>query len=158
MTESSKTSEGSATTEVATSTRRHRDLIDLWGAFRDLGWPFGSGDIGSEMPIKVEEYVEENQLVIRAELPGVDPDRDISVTVENNTLTIRGERRAETKEETKQGFRSEFRYGSFLRQLQLPPGCSADQVSATYRDGVLEIRLPKPVEGADTRRVPITRG
>ena len=109
-------------------------------------------------PIKVEEYVEGEHLVVKAEIPGVDPDRDIEVTVEDGMLTIAAQRRESTSEKSEKGYRSEFRYGSFLRQVRLPKGASPDVVSATYKDGVLEIRLPRPTEEAKTRRIPIERG
>jgi HSP20 family protein len=136
----------------ATMTRWPRDLGDLWG-----GWPFGA------MPwpfrdIKVEEFVEGDQLVVRAEVPGVDPDRDIDVSVENNVLTISAERRESSREKFERGYHSEFRYGSFVRQVRLPAGTSPEVISATYRDGVLEIRMPKPTGEAASRRIQIQRG
>ena len=82
--------------------------------------------------------------MIRAELPGVDPDRDIDVSVDNGVLTIAAERQESTREKLDKGYRSEFRYGSFVRQVRLPAGTSAEVVSAAYKDGVLEIRMPKP--------------
>jgi HSP20 family protein len=96
--------------------------------------------------------------VIRAELPGVDPNRDIDVAVDNGVLTIAAERQESNREKLdKGGYRSEFRYGSFVRQLQLPPGTSAEVVSAAYKDGVLEIRMPKSSPEAAPRRIQIQR-
>jgi HSP20 family protein len=108
--------------------------------------------------IKVEEFLDGNELVVRAELPGVDPDRDIDVSVDNGILTISAERRESSREKVDRGFHSEFRYGSFVRQVRLPAGTSPEVVSATYKDGVLEIRMPKPSAEAVSRRVQIQRG
>src|SRR4029453_9450269 len=107
-------------------------------------WPFRD--------IKVEEFIDGEQLVVQAELPGVDPERDIDVSVENGVLTIAAERRESNREKFDKGFHSEFRYGSFVRQVRLPAGTSPEGVSATYKDGVLEIRVPKPSPGAVSPR------
>jgi HSP20 family protein len=135
-------------------TRWPRDLMDMWSGWQPFGavnWPFRD--------IKVEEYVEGDQLVIRAEVPGVDPDRDIDVSVDNGVLTISAERRESNREKFgDRGFHTEFRYGSFVRQVRLPAGTSPEVVSATYKDGVLEIRMPKPTAEAASRRIQIQRG
>jgi HSP20 family protein len=116
-----------------------------------MNWPFRD--------IKVEEFVEGDQLVVRAEVPGVDPEQDIDVSVENDVLTISAERRESNREKMgDRGFHSEFRYGSFVRQVRLPAGTSPEVVSATYRDGVLEIRMPKPSGEGVSRRIQIQRG
>jgi HSP20 family protein len=134
-------------------TRWPRDLTDLWGGWQPFGamnWPFRD--------IKVEEFVDGEQLVVRAEVPGVDPDRDIDVSVDGGVLTIAVERRESSREKLDKGFHSEFRYGSFVRQVRLPAGTSPEVVSATYKDGVLEIRMPKPSAEAASRRIQIQRG
>jgi len=134
-------------------TRWPRDLGDLWTGWQPFGamnWPFRD--------IKVEEFTDGEQLVVQAELPGVDPERDIDVSVENGVLTIAAERRESNREKFDKGFHSEFRYGSFVRQVRLPAGTSPEVVSATYKDGVLEIRMPKPSAEAASRRIQIQRG
>ena len=136
-----------------TMSRWPRDLTDLWGGWQPFGamnWPFRD--------IKVEEFTDGEQLVVQAELPGVDPERDIDVSVENRVLTIAAERRESSREKFDKGFHSEFRYGSFVRQVRLPAGTSPEVVSATYKDGVLEIRMPKPSAEAASRRIQIQRG
>jgi HSP20 family protein len=115
-----------------------------------MNWPFRD--------IKVEEFIDGEQLVVRAEVPGVDPDRDIEVSVDNGVLTIAAERRESSREKLDKGLHSEFRYGSFVRQVRLPAGTSPEVVSATYRDGVLEIRMPRPSAEAASRRIQIQRG
>ena len=113
----------------------------------------------TESPMKVEEFRENGTLVVRAELPGVDPEKDVEITVENGRLHIHGERRDEKKEETKNGsYRSEFRYGSFDRILPLPPGAGEDAVKATYRDGILEVRLPVDDAAAAAKKIPVAKG
>nr|WP_244208339.1 Hsp20/alpha crystallin family protein [Arthrobacter oryzae] len=112
------------------------------------------------MPIRVEEFVEGNTLVIRAEAPGLDPDKDIDVTVVDGALQIRAERKEEKEEKGKDSYRSEFRYGSFLRTLPLPQDVKEEDIKASYKDGVLEVRTPLPeqalVESKPTK-LPITR-
>jgi HSP20 family protein len=144
--------------DAAPALRWPRDLADLWNGlpFADT-WPFRHSAEGTA-PIKVEEYVDGDHLVVKAEIPGVDPERDIEVTVDDGMLTITAQRRESTSDKSDQGYRSEFRYGSFLRQIRLPKGATPDVVSATYKDGVLEIRLPKPAEDVEARRIPIARG
>lgn len=93
-----------------------------------------------------------DQLVVRADVPGVNKE-DLQVDVDNDVLTIRGERR-ESHEENEGGFyRTERSYGQFYRAIPLPEGTSSDQVNAEYRDGVLEISLPAPrqIEGRGRR-------
>ena len=104
-------------------------------------------------PIKIEEFVKENEFTIRAELPGVDPDKDIEVTVGEGNLTIKGERR----EEHKGAERSDFHYGSFIRSIALPSGTDDKSVHATYKDGILEVKVQlQPVENA-MKKVKIDR-
>jgi HSP20 family protein len=111
-----------------------------------------------ESEFRVEEFEDEGTRVIRAELPGIDPDKDVEITVEGEYLRIRAERRQETKAEEKGRYRSEFRYGSFSRTLALPAGAVADDVKATYHDGVLEVRVPVSPEKAEARKIPVARG
>jgi HSP20 family molecular chaperone IbpA len=141
----------------AALTRRPENLTDLWAGWPlgPIEWPFL--DINAEEFIKVEEFIDGDHLVIRAELPGVDPDRDIDVSVDNDVLTIAAERQESSREKFGKGYRSEFRYGSFVRQVRLPTGTSAEVVSAAYKDGVLEIRMPRPTPEAASRRIQIQR-
>ena len=110
-----------------------------------------------ERMVPVEEFMDEGKLVVRAELPGVDPDKDVEITVEDGALTLHAERRQEETTELKDGYRSEFRYGSFSRTVMLPPGAGPDDVTATYDDGVLEVRIPMATPPVDRRTVPVTR-
>jgi HSP20 family molecular chaperone IbpA len=104
--------------------------------------------------IRVEDFVEEGAYVVRAELPGIDPEKDVEVTVEDGVLEIRAER----KEEHKEGGRSEFRYGSFHRAISLPPTAKEDDVTATYADGILTVRVRLGEEPkAEARRIEIRK-
>lgn len=85
----------------------------------------------------------DKSIEISTELPGMD-EKDVEISIANDTLTIRGEKRAE-KEEKKQAYRLvERSYGSFERSLVLPPGVNADAIKASMSKGVLKIALPKP--------------
>lgn len=114
----------------------------------------------AERMIRIEEVREDDTLVIRAEMPGIDPDKDVEVTVRDHLLVLRAERREDTTTEEKGVKRSEFRYGSFSRVVPLPPDAKEDDVAASYKDGVLEVRLPCAPEAAAEQpaKIPVTRG
>ena len=95
--------------------------------------PFLTGQV-----FRIEELTRDNRYVIRAELPGLDPENDIEVTVEGRTLTIQAERRQEDSGPS----RSEFRYGSLTRLVRLPVKVDAADVTARYDRGVLEVSVP----------------
>jgi HSP20 family protein len=115
-------------------------------------WPVFTG----EMEMKVEEFMEDGKLVVRAELPGIDPDQDVEITVTDHILCISAERRREEKVEEKGGYRSEFEYGSFKRSMRLPSGATEDDIVATYHDGILEVRVPVE-ETTEARKVTVAR-
>jgi HSP20 family protein len=124
----------------------------------EIDWPQSWGHLLDDVMPKVEEYREGGTLVVRAEMPGIDPDKDVEVTVSDGRLRLEAQRRQEETTEGKEGYRSEFRYGSFVRTLSLPAGATEDDVVANYEDGILEVRIPVSTEQAETRKVPITRG
>lgn len=112
-------------------------------------------------PIRVEEFVDGKTLVVRAEMPGVDPDKDVEVTLDDGYLRIHAERQEKQEHKDKGRFRSEFRYGSFSRSIPLPDGVKEEDIKATYTNGVLEVRTPIPDEAAQPespKKLPITRG
>jgi HSP20 family protein len=92
--------------------------------------------------IPVEEFVEDNKLVIRAELPGIDPDKDVEVSISGGVLHIAATRSEKFEHKSRDGLSSEFRYGSFERSIVLPAGTYETEVVATYADGILEVHLP----------------
>jgi HSP20 family protein len=99
---------------------------------------------------QIEVFEREGDLVVHADLPGVKRD-DVEVNVDNDVLTIRGERRQEHRE-TEGGYRrTERSYGTFFRQIPLPEGVDPEQVQASYQDGVLEVVVPSP-RGEQQRR------
>ena len=117
--------------------------------FRHLRWPelaafpddFWTTSLAQE-EIRVNEYVDSGQYVVRAALPGVDPQKDISVSVRDGVLMIQAERRKESKVAEKDYYREELRYGKFSRSIPLPRGVHEKEVEAKYDNGVLEVRLP----------------
>ena len=126
------------------------EMPDLFRVFDRASAPEGR--------IRVEEEIRDNAMVIRAELPGIDPEKDVDISVSDGMLLIKAERRSETKEESEGRVRSEFRYGSYTRTLPMPKGASEDDVKATYKDGILEITVPVKHEAVERQRVAITRG
>ena len=100
--------------------------------------------------LRVDEYNEDGAHVIKAELPGIDPDHDVDVTMDNGVLHITVEHREEQEVDSKDYYRRELQYGSFRRDLPLPEGVTASDVKANYKDGILEIRMPLPQE-VDTK-------
>lgn len=134
---------------------RNRPYWPDWSDFGD--WPERWSDLMSESRMKAEEYQEGDELVIRVELPGIDPEKDIELTVSDGMLRLKAERRQETEVEDKAGYRSEFSYGSFSRTVPLAPGVGEEDVKASYRDGILEVRLPIDQEEAAVRKIPIRR-
>ncbi len=137
-----------------------RDDLD-WPTFFDrpfFDWPESwKAMLSSDAALKVEEFEDDGNLVVRAEMPGIDPDEDVEITVSDHTLHLRAERRSETKTEDKKGFRSEFQYGSFARSVRLPVGATEADVKATYTDGILEVRIPIDVAEAETKKIPVAR-
>jgi HSP20 family protein len=102
-------------------------------------WPWLAEDM-----IRVDEYREEGALVVRAELPGIDPEKDVELTVTDGMLHITAERRVEDRQESEKYLRQELRVGSFTRVLPLPEGVTESDITASYKDGILEIRVPLP--------------
>lgn len=115
--------------------------------------PLNLHGVGLAPYVRVEDYVEDGGYVLRAELPGINPEEDVEVTVEGDVLTIRGERREEAKDKN----RREFHYGAFRRSVPLPKGTYPEEIIASYTDGVLEVRVPAVRQEAPSVRVPIQR-
>jgi HSP20 family protein len=129
------------------------------------GWPFGRFADGPEFgllgglmgadseEIRIEEFVEGDRFVVRAEVPGVDPEKNIDVSITGGALHIHVTREERVEHSDDGRYRTEFQYGSFARTVPLPPGTYESEVKATYDDGVLEIRLP--IAKAISRRVEV---
>jgi HSP20 family protein len=144
-------------------TKRIRGELDRpqWPAWPQrrwmVDWADTMRDLLEQTELKVEEYEDDGYLVVRAEMPGIDPDKDVEVTVTDRTLHLRAERRSEKTTEDKKRYRSEFHYGSFSRSVRLPAGATEGDIRATYTDGVLEVRIPIDDAEASTQKVPISR-
>jgi len=90
----------------------------------------------------IEAYETDGDVVVRAELPGIDP-KQVEISVTEDTLTLKGEAKIEQEEKKRNYYRRELRYGSFVRSIALPAGVQGDKASASYRNGILEIKVPK---------------
>jgi HSP20 family protein len=131
-------------------------LSNRLGQMFDEGFPVPSNG-GNWMPaVNVEET--SDQLILTAELPGLKQD-DVELEVENNILTIRGEKTEERQEgdESKRYHVWERRYGAFQRSFTLPRTVKADEIAAEFKDGILSVRMPKSSE-AKSRRIAIGSG
>jgi HSP20 family protein len=123
-------------------------LFDSFFGRRDGAAANGFGSRRWIPPMDVVET--EDNLVLRADLPGLDRD-DIEIEVKERILTISGERKAQ-HEEKREGFhRVERSFGRFSRALELPKGIESDNIEAGFERGVLEVRMPKPAERKPTR-------
>ena len=101
----------------------------------------------------VDIYETENELVLKADLPEVDS-KDIDVRVENQTLTVAGERKFEKKDSAKGYHRMERHYGSFVRSFAVPNTFDTDKIAAEFQNGVLTVTLPKK-EAAKPRQIKV---
>ena len=100
---------------------------------------------------RLEEAIRDNRYVIRAELPGLDPENDIEVAVDGRNLTIRAER----SQQDNGPYRSEFRYGSLARAVRLPASVDAEDITARYDKGVLEVSVPAGAVKPEGTRIPV---
>jgi HSP20 family protein len=149
--------------------------IVRWEPFRDLqavqdrlnrvfddafrGVPRGGDDewaLGGSWAPSVDIFEHEGNLVLKAELPGVDP-KDVDVRVENNVLTLRGERRLETEVKKEKYHRVERAYGTFSRSFTLPNVVDTEKIKAEYKDGVLQVTLPQREE-AKPKQIQVSVG
>ena len=122
--------------------RLQQQLNNLYGVMPARLDDEESNIVTSSWMPAVDIKEESDRYVIRADVPGVDPEK-IEVTMKNGILTIRGERQTEKKEEDKGYKRVERSYGSFYRRFSLPDNADADNISAGSRNGVLELSIPK---------------
>ena len=131
---------------MTSTTTVRRDGASLVGEL--MSW---LGGMPMQPEIRVEEYQEGERRIIRADLPGVDPDKDIEVTVDGGLLRLHGQRRAEEHDR----HHTEIRYGSFERVLTLPTGTQPEDVTAEYADGVLTVSMPAATQ-ATPQAIPVT--
>lgn len=143
--------------------------IVRWAPFDLADEPFGDlvrrtfGDFGSSLLANrstrwapaLDAYIEGDQLHVRLELPGIDPASDVDIEVDNGVLHVRGERRSESKHEGEGWFRREMSYGSFERRVALPEGVDAENVTASYDAGILDITIPVPTKAKTKVKVAV---
>lgn len=143
-------------------------LVRRWDPFRDFrtfdrqidrffgngsGWPDRAPTATSDWSPAVDIFEDENEVVVHAELPGVDA-KNVELHVENNVLTISGERHLEHEDKKDHYHRVERAYGSFARSFSLPRLIDEDKIRAEYKDGVLQVHVPKH-EKAKPRQIKI---
>jgi HSP20 family protein len=131
-------------------TRWERDMERMMDSFFDRRmrpwWP--ERWFGSEAPMTgpaLDVYEDKDDLVVKAELPGLDKD-NVEVDLTDHTLIIKGEKKKEEEAKEENYYRSERSYGTFVRTLQLPKDVQADKVKASFKNGILEVRMPKTEE------------
>lgn len=127
----------------------------LWPDVFDLfsGRPFSGGARGmfDSQVMPLEDEMTDDRYEIRAEIPGIDPVRDVDITVADGRLTIEAER----TEKTESKRRSEFSYGSFLRTIPLPAGADDDDIKATYDKGILMISVGMSRANPAEKHIPV---
>ena len=132
-----------------------RELASLQNEMARLMTGFGGGNGGTNQawapPVDVWET--DSELVYAFDLPGI-PEDKISVELEDNALTVTGERERSEEVSDERFYRYERRFGSFMRTISLPEGTTEDKVNADYRNGVLEIHVAKP-EQPKPRRIQV---
>ncbi|GEL18136.1 Hsp20/alpha crystallin family protein [Pseudonocardia asaccharolytica] len=146
--------------DLANRFNRMDRMFDDWMRSLSVRRPFGlSWEWPGEDLIGVDVFRDGKTQVIRAELPGVDPEKDVEITVSDGMLRINAERRMEDKVEEDGYLRRELRYGSLSRTIPLPDGVAEPDIKATYENGILEIRVPEPEQvEREPAKIQITKG
>ncbi|HUL10660.1 MAG TPA: Hsp20/alpha crystallin family protein [Methylococcaceae bacterium] len=129
--------------------RFERDMERRFGGFFERPWfglklPQRLGEIGFREPA-IEVYEEKDDVVVKAEIPGIKKE-ELEVNITDDLLTTKGEKKKEEEVKEKGYYYSERSYGSFERSIQIPRAVHADKARAIFKDGILEIRLPKTEE------------
>jgi HSP20 family protein len=133
------------------------EMNRVFNSFFDTTTTSGAGNGPARRWVPAMDLVEtEDHFVLRADLPGLE-EADINLEVEDNVLTLSGERKAEHEEQREGYYRVERSFGAFRRSLTLPEGVDPEGVTAAFERGVLEVRIPKPEE-RKPRRVAIKLG
>ena len=126
---------------TSVQTQFNRLMDQMWGGRQESWLP------------AVDVFDNKDSVVVKAELAGMDPD-DIQIEVEDNVLTVKGERKFEETVDEERYYRVERRSGSFQRSLALPQGVRPDDISASYEDGILIVTVPK-VEEEKPKRIEV---
>jgi HSP20 family protein len=125
-----------------------RDVVTLQSRVNSLFRDFNEGDsplTNANFVPAVDIYEDAEKVVLKLEVPGIE-EKDLDVRVENNTLTVKGERKFDKEEKEENFHRIERRYGSFYRAFTLPSTISSENVHAEYKAGVLKLELKKKAE------------
>ena len=136
------------------------DLFDLVRSRDDRRWRLLEDRFGERFgiePMRIEEETVDGVLHVRAEGPGIDPATDADISVHDGQLRIKVERKRESRTEGDGAFRTEFRYGSLYRTVPIGLAVDPDAITATYRDGVLDVAVPMPAKADTARKVEISR-
>jgi len=144
---------------LSNPTRWDRDIErmmeDFFGRRTRPRWPerwFGNDEMEISA-LAVDVFEEKDDIVVNAELPGMEKD-NIEVNLTDHHLTIRGEKKKEEEVKEEHYYRSERSYGSFMRTIELPKDVHADKVKASFKNGILEVRLPK-IEEAKMKEIKV---
>jgi HSP20 family protein len=121
------------------------EMNRLFNTFFDTPTGGGNGGAARRWVPSMDLVETDEHFVLRADLPGV-AEEDVAIELEDNVLTVSGERKAEHEEKREGFYRMERSFGAFRRSLALPEGVDADAIGATFDRGVLEVRIPKPAE------------
>jgi HSP20 family protein len=131
-------------------------FFDLDKEWRLFNFPRLIGEHDFAFRPSIDIAKQEGELVVIVELPGIDPDKDVEISVEDDILFIKGEKTAETEISEDDRYVHERAYGSFQRRIPLPVGVDPDKVTADYDKGVLTVRVSLPEEKAtEAHHVPI---
>jgi HSP20 family protein len=132
-------------------TRWERDMDrmmeDFFGRRIRPWWPerwFRTDELEVRAPA-IDLYEDKDDIVVKAELPGMDKN-NIEVNLTDNTLTIKGEKKKEEEVKEESYYRSERSYGAFIRTVELPKSVHGEKVKASFKNGILEVRVPKTEE------------
>ena len=138
---------------IATLQREMNHVFEnFWNRVGQFEWPWGSDEAKSDM-VETDKAIE-----VSIELPGMEM-KDIEVTVNDDMLTVKGEKKIERQEEKKGYYLSERSYGAIYRTIPLPPGVDGEKAQASFKNGVLTIRLPQtPGAQAKVKRIEVKNG
>lgn len=159
--------------KAADTAPRRWDPFQMFEAFQDeldrvwrrpgLMWPTAfppsfrsAGGPGMAWAPRMDAYEKDNNLIVKAELPGIHKE-DVQVELDDGNLVIRGESRAESEVKEQNFYRMERSVGTFYRRLPLPFEVQPDQIQANMRDGVLEVRIPRPAgTKSSAKKIPVS--
>ncbi len=133
------------------------EWFDRWPELFARRWPESfRGFPMMDEAFRLEEFIDDDgTFVLRAELPGMDPDEGLEITVEDGRLRIAAQREERSENKENGTYRSEFRYGSFDRTVRLPEGADEDGITATFEQGILEVRVPHNGELPPPKKISI---